>query len=478
VTYADSPPSGYDANGHPLGVTIDLNQHYGSGADASGDQINGCPEVVGTSYNDLIWGDDNANIINGGAGDDLLLGDDHPGYPDGKDTLNGGSGVNGLDGEYGADTLNCGGAGGGWVDYFDSPGPVTVNLALGTGLASDADGDHITGCTGIDGSDFGDTLTGDNNANAIQGGKGDDFISTVGDGQHDTIDCQAGNDTVDIDKDSIKHCEHIIGDNTVTTLLIHGFDPISGADNKHSLDCNAYWQNLQLGMRYVGYQGSLFTVGYYSTDTNCNINLAFGDVNTSIDVLSQNLAAWIHAHLQNRPVNLVGYSMGGLIIKNMIDHLGNDVINYPGSLNIKNVVTVDSPLAGSSVASACSATLGWKQCTQMSPNSGLIKYLVANDYVGKSGADVTEIGSAADAVVPGPGCCAPPNSQIALPAQHKMVYGTPPGYGHVTNTAIDDDSGSFDLPLFYADANGLTQGWLAAPHGVLAIFLALVRTDW
>ena len=56
------------------GVTIDLATNSASGGDAAGDHIGGFENVVGGTGNDRLTGDDAANHLDGGAGDNQLNG--------------------------------------------------------------------------------------------------------------------------------------------------------------------------------------------------------------------------------------------------------------------------------------------------------------------------------------------------------------------------------------------------------------------
>ncbi len=152
-----------------LGVTITLGgggaQTIGHGGDAEGDKIIGIENVYGSNTgNDVLTGNELANVLYGETGDD---------------TLNGAGGNDLLKGGKGADTL-IGGAGVDQITYIDSATGVTVALgangAQTIGHGGDAEGDKISVVENIEGSDFNDVLTGNNLANFILGGQGDDVI--------------------------------------------------------------------------------------------------------------------------------------------------------------------------------------------------------------------------------------------------------------------------------------------------------------
>ncbi|MCH9020134.1 MAG: squalene/phytoene synthase family protein, partial [Proteobacteria bacterium] len=134
------------------GVTVDLSDTGPQLISASqgSDTLAGIETVVGSAFADTLTGDANANLLEGGAGDD---------------TLEGGAGVDTLDGGADIDTAS----------YVNAAGAVTVDLSSNT-ASDDGDGasDTLVGIENVTGSGFGDTITGDSNANVLVGNAGDD----------------------------------------------------------------------------------------------------------------------------------------------------------------------------------------------------------------------------------------------------------------------------------------------------------------
>lgn len=139
--------------------------------------------AMGTSANDTLTGDDNANLITGDGGDDHIAG------LGGNDTLYGGVGI--VDPSDGSDTI----AGGDGADYIVGNTGDDV-LYGGIGVAdSEGSSDTIFGGYGRDaiygnaGDDFlygGGTLADPNDTeDTIAGGKGADYI--IGNGGNDVI---------------------------------------------------------------------------------------------------------------------------------------------------------------------------------------------------------------------------------------------------------------------------------------------------
>ncbi len=171
--------------------------------------------LYGDAGNDSLLGAAGNDNLFGGVGNDTLLGGD------GDDSLDGGADADSLIGEAGNDTLN-GGAGADWLyggggmdyaDYSGSGAGVNVDLAAGTGLGGDAQGDVLGGIDGVFGSAFDDTLLGydpestlpgDLWTNVLYGAAGNDSIdgrggsdSLYGGTGNDTVIGGAGNDLVD-----------------------------------------------------------------------------------------------------------------------------------------------------------------------------------------------------------------------------------------------------------------------------------------
>jgi Ca2+-binding RTX toxin-like protein len=159
----------------------------GVDADAQGDTYVSIEMVGGTNFNDILTGDDLVNALIGQGGNDRLTGlggNDTLSGGAGADILEGGDGDDQLQSGAGADTLN-GGSGLDTAWYENSASRVRVNLATGTGLDADAQGDTYTLIENVTGSAFNDILTGNASANVLYGGDG-----------LDTVDAGAGIDTI------------------------------------------------------------------------------------------------------------------------------------------------------------------------------------------------------------------------------------------------------------------------------------------
>ncbi len=150
------------------GVTVDLNtQGVAQNTVAAGsDTLIGIENLVGSQYNDTLTGDGTDNGIEGGLGDDTLVG---------------GGGI---------DTASYAGATAGVTVSLNNQGAGQNTVNAGT--------DNLSGFENILGSAFSDTLTGDSLSNTITGGAGNDFLNPGINalGLVDLLDGGAGSDTV------------------------------------------------------------------------------------------------------------------------------------------------------------------------------------------------------------------------------------------------------------------------------------------
>ncbi|MFM1990693.1 MAG: hypothetical protein RJA99_3650, partial [Pseudomonadota bacterium] len=154
-------------------VSVDLNLPWAqSGGDADGDVLIGIENLTGSDHADRLRGNVAANLLRGGAGDDV------------------------LEGRAGADTLD-GGAGSDTVSYSGAGAGVTVDLGLSTAQGGTVDeaGDVLSNFENMQGSAYGDLLTGDGNANTLDGDAGNDTLR--GGGGADLLLGNLGDDALD-----------------------------------------------------------------------------------------------------------------------------------------------------------------------------------------------------------------------------------------------------------------------------------------
>jgi Ca2+-binding RTX toxin-like protein len=133
------------------------------------DRVVSIEGVVGSNYDDIIYGDDLSNMIQGGGGNDEIhaLGSHADG---GSDLLRSGGGEDVLDGGEGPDI----------VSYNLSPIVVNANLTDGVATVPGFGFDTFQGIENLVGSKYDDTLIGDDADNLILGNRGNDTMDGRG----------------------------------------------------------------------------------------------------------------------------------------------------------------------------------------------------------------------------------------------------------------------------------------------------------
>ncbi|HYI35688.1 MAG TPA: Calx-beta domain-containing protein [Thermoleophilaceae bacterium] len=141
----------------------------------AGDDTISLPTTASTYFSALLRGEDGADTLNGGSGNDQL----NPGDDDDLDTLNGGGDAFGQ-----GDT----------ADFTGTMRPVTADLD-GTRDDGPSGGDLVaTDVEGLQGGFYVDSLTGNDGDNQINGGQVSTLVSTPV--TQETLDGGGGNDTI------------------------------------------------------------------------------------------------------------------------------------------------------------------------------------------------------------------------------------------------------------------------------------------
>lgn len=165
---------------------------------------------TGNSLDNAITGNNANNTLDGKAGSDTLYGNA------GNDTILGDDSDDKLIGGVGADVLN-GGNGIDTASYFTATTGVTASLSASQNNTGDALGDVYQSIENLSGSEFGDSLFGDNQNNTLIGLGGDDFLDGFG-----------GNDTLIGGKDNDTYKLYSIGD-LITEYANEGTDIVNAA---------------------------------------------------------------------------------------------------------------------------------------------------------------------------------------------------------------------------------------------------------
>lgn len=165
---------------------------------------------TGNNERNIIVGNDAANVLDGKEGSDTIYGNA------GNDTLYGGNDKDTLIGGTGADLLN-GGDGIDIASYITSMTSIVANLATPQENTGDAQGDVFLLIENLEGSEYGDRLTGDSQKNYLWGRGGEDFLDGLG--GDDTLEGGIGSDTYNVDSINDAIVEH----------LNQGFDSVNAS---------------------------------------------------------------------------------------------------------------------------------------------------------------------------------------------------------------------------------------------------------
>ncbi len=264
----------YEDNQGAIFANLTLGQGFGNAA--AGDTYSSIENVRGSVFDDTIIGDGGANRLEGGAGNDVLrgaigsdtliggAGTDTASYEDNQgsvfvnlltgqgfnnaaqgdsfdsienltgsifaDYFIGTNGVNILDGGAGNDTLLgglgadmlIGGAGNDTASYEDNQGAVFVNLTLGQGFGNAAQGDIFSGIENLTGTVFYDTFIGDENANRLDGARGNDTLTGAGGADTFVFDTIFAANNIDTVTDFAHGVDHIELDDAIFAGLATG----------------------------------------------------------------------------------------------------------------------------------------------------------------------------------------------------------------------------------------------------------------
>lgn len=235
--------------------------------------------------------------------------------------------------------------------------------------------------------------------------------------------------------------------------LVHGFRRYGDAN------CATGWADARWSLWRDGWRGRLDTVALYAGDAGCTAPLpgrAAYTPDTSIDELGRAFAWLVYDQdtRWGRPVDAVGHSMGGLVLRAALTGVAARRRGFPARLLIEDVITLDTPHDG--IASRACTRL---ECAQMrgQDRGHLLAHLAQNPQSAQ-GTDWTLVGSDADPLVPA-------DSATGMRAGHKIRYGVDTGLAHDSvarrpNPAHPARSG-YHMAYWNAARPGVreTEGW-------------------
>jgi hypothetical protein len=251
------------------------------------------------------------------------------------------------------------------------------------------------------------------------------------------------------------------GNNHRPVLFLHGYSSALCPGSSGT----AYFGTMINFLRNRGFDQDMVPVGYYGCDTDVGVTLAnFGSKgqgalaqNADIRQLAYQLAWMIYTNYSRRriQVDVVAHSMGGLIVRSMLNHIQAGDPSFPNVLLVPEVVTLGTPHAGAEFAAYC----GNAQCQDMAPHSQFLAELNRNPLApqGTGGTDWTIFGSVGDLVVT-------EASALHMGHVHKVDY-LEPAYDH--GGYLSDTSVALSASVIYWKPNDTKgQSLSSAPHAL------------
>jgi Ca2+-binding RTX toxin-like protein len=199
-----------------VGLRVDLLVPGTNTGAAAGEIFDSIENLLGSTGNDTILGDNGANGLFGFNGNDTIFG------RDGADMLDGGSGNDFLIGGAGVDSFN-GGTGTDRVQYQDFSTGFRIDLLSSGTNTGAAAGETYSSIENLLGSGGNDLLLGDNNSNDLFGFNGNDTLrGGVG---NDSLNGGADNDVLagDSGVDRFVFNGVTFGDDTITDYALGDF---------------------------------------------------------------------------------------------------------------------------------------------------------------------------------------------------------------------------------------------------------------
>jgi pimeloyl-ACP methyl ester carboxylesterase len=271
-------------------------------------------------------------------------------------------------------------------------------------------------------------------------------------------------------------------------VLVHGYALVTGCPGG---DVGAYWSGLTTSFISAGWANPIVPVSFYQCDTNGTsidshgdpkayfpsgeVTAADGSVAYTKQTDTRHLAyvlAWYiydtySAHGQS--VDLVGHSMGGLMMRWALQQVAARNAAFPPYLLVSNAVTISSPYLGAIAAvgklAACAGAL---QCAQFAAGSPFLAELATNP--GPQGRDGT------DWSVMGGGPCDDMSAASATAMTGHRITWTKPCYTHAQ--ILFDQSQSLDATAAFANPGQAAVTTDTAPHSLAAVLRALQSTNW
>lgn len=204
-------------------------------------------------------------------------------------------------------------------------------------------------------------------------------------------------------------------------LYVHGWSATGGSD------CAGAFDDMVDQLGGEGFSGPVVTVGFYTGDTNCDMTLRdWGDFDNSSSWKDVSKAfshyVWTTYTQHGVAVDVVGYSMGGLIARGAVYGSSIGEAGFAAPIDIQDAVTLGTPHNGSAIATLCL----WGQCASMKPGAADITWVNTDgDPQGANGTEWTVVGSDADTT-----SLTASAIHMDLPPERTVVYGDVPHTGN------------------------------------------------
>lgn len=177
-------------------------------------------------------------------------------------------------------------------------------------------------------------------------------------------------------------------------LYVHGWSATGGTD------CASAFDDMIDQLAIEGFTGDAVTVGFYTGDSNCDMTLRdWGsfDNSSSWKDLAKAFShyVWETYTSKGTTVDVVGYSMGGLIARGAVYGSSIGAAGFAAPIDVEDAVTLGTPHDGANVATFCL----WGQCSSMKPGAADIAWVNTDgNPQGTKGTEWTVVGSEADVV--------------------------------------------------------------------------------
>ena len=265
-------------------------------------------------------------------------------------------------------------------------------------------------------------------------------------------------------------------DRAKPVLFVHGLDALGDP----GVDCAGTWGDMRAALKSWGFTGSLDAVKYYEYDANCQYSInndgshsvhyssdhwsgGGHGANTNIRHLGYHLAWDVYNRYTSNgvTVDLVGHSMGGLVIRYAVSQVERAHPDFPPKLLVEDAVTIATPHGG---ARAGVWLCPYTQCDQMHAGNEFLVWLqnYAWEPDGYGGTDWSTMGSDDDNYVAADratGTASDRSSALYFGSCHKVWYRDSTELEH--SDFLHELSTSADFAVYRVSATSCGTSWVS-----------------